>query len=67
MNQVENLSEEWQYLFREAGVTEGMLRDKASLQFILDTVFEMGGAPQKVAPTESKGVRLVSQTCAVLK
>ena len=48
------MSEEWQYLFREAGVTEAMLKDKASLQFILDTVFEMGGAPQKLTAIGSK-------------
>lgn len=42
------MSTEWQYLFSEAGVTEEMLQDKATLQFILDTVYEIGGAPQEL-------------------
>ena len=49
--QVDNLSPEWQYLFDEAGVTSEMLRNKRSLQFILDTVYEIG-PPQKL-PTIS--------------
>lgn len=35
-------------MFSEAGVSEDMLRDKATLQFILDTVYQIGGAPQKL-------------------
>ena len=41
------MSPEWQYLFDQAGVTKDMLGDKGTLQFILDTVFEIG-APQPI-------------------
>ena len=46
--QIYNLSPEWQYLFDQAGVTRAMIEDKQTLQFILNTLFEMGGAPQKL-------------------
>ena len=50
------MSEEWRYLFEQAGVTEEMLKDKASLQFILDTVvLEIGGAPQKLTTPATDG------------
>lgn len=51
--QVDNLCPEWQYLFDEAGVTSEMLRNKGSLQFILDTVYELG-PPQKLPTISSK-------------
>ncbi len=52
--QAEQLSPEWQYLFDEAGVTKEMLTNKASLQFILDTIYEIGGAPQNLSTITSK-------------
>lgn len=65
--QVEHLSVEWQYLFSEAGVTEDMLRDKATLQFILDTVYEIGGVPQEL-PTISKSIFrwILNSACQVV-
>ena len=48
------MSPEWQYLFTEAGVSEAMLKDKATLQFILDTVYEIGGAPPKLQTISGK-------------
>jgi hypothetical protein len=47
------MSPEWRYLFEQAGVTEDMLRNKSSLQFILDTVYEIG-APQKMPDISGK-------------
>lgn len=44
--QVSKLTPEWRYLFDMAGVTSAMLEDKNTLQFILDTVHKIGGAPQ---------------------
>ena len=46
--QVDNITPEWQYLFDQAGVTREMLKDRGTLQFILDTVYKLGGAPQKL-------------------
>jgi hypothetical protein len=43
-----NLSPEWQYLFDQSGITMAMLEDQNVLQFILDTVYQMGGAPKKI-------------------
>lgn len=51
--QVEQLSPEWQYLFDQAGVTKEMLENKSSLQFILDTVYEIG-TPQQLPAISSK-------------
>ena len=53
MLQVENMSSEWQYLFEKAGVTQDMLADKNTLQFILDTVHQIGG-PQKLTTISGK-------------
>lgn len=46
------MSPEWSYLFDQAGVTRDMLQNKSTLQFILDTVLEMGGAPQEFTPSK---------------
>jgi len=46
--QIDHLTPEWQYLFDQAGVTRGMLEDRSTLQFILDTVYQIGGAPLKL-------------------
>ena len=53
--QINNLPQEWQYLFDQAGVTREMLEDKGTLQFILDTVFKLGGAPQKLDLEQGDG------------
>lgn len=45
---INHLSQEWQYLFDMAGVTKSMLQDPKTLQFILDTVYKIGGAPKKL-------------------
>lgn len=52
---IDNLSPEWQYLFDQAGVTREMLEDRDTLQFILDTVYKLGGAPQKLDLTQDEG------------
>ena len=58
--QINNLTPEWQYLFDQAGVTRDMLKDKGTLQFILDTVFKLGGAPQKLSLTaEEDGIIVI--------
>lgn len=41
-------------------MTETMLKDKATLQFILDTMYEIGGAPQKLPTITGKLVPLVT-------
>lgn len=59
--QINNLTPEWQYLFDQAGVTRDMLKDKGTLQFILDTVFKLGGAPQKLSLTaEEDGIIVIN-------
>lgn len=45
VSQIHKITSEWQYLFDLAGVTRPMLEDPATLQFILDTVYQLGGAP----------------------
>lgn len=57
--QINNLTQEWQYLFDQAGVTREMLEDRDTLQFILDTVYKLGGAPQKLDLTQDEGENLV--------
>ena len=47
-SQIDHLTPEWQYLFDLAGVTRAMLEDPGTLQFILDTVLQIGGAPKKL-------------------
>ena len=46
--QIDNIPTEWQYLFDLAGITPSMLHDKRTLQFILDTVYSIGGAPKRL-------------------
>lgn len=60
LSQVDAMNEEWRHLFSEAGVTEAMLRDKATLQFILDTVYQIGGEPPKLTVGTSKCVLFVT-------
>ena len=48
VTQIDNVTPEWQFLFDQSGVTREMLEDRGTLQFILDTVYKLGGAPQKL-------------------
>ncbi|XP_064393588.1 uncharacterized protein LOC135341052 [Halichondria panicea] len=43
-----DISPEWQYLFDQAGITQEMLENTKTLQFILDTVYKIGGEPEKI-------------------
>ena len=54
--QINQLSPEWQYLFDMAGVSRAMLEDKATLQFILDTVHKIGGAPCNLDQVQDEAV-----------
>ena len=54
--QINNLTPEWEYLFELAGVNRAMLEDPATLQFILDTVYQLGGAPQKLELVQQEAI-----------
>lgn len=53
---ISNLTPEWEYLFELAGVTRAMLEDPSTLQFILDTVYQLGGEPQKLEHVRQEAV-----------
>jgi hypothetical protein len=53
---INHLSPEWQYLFDMAGVTRPMLTDKATLQFILDMIQKIGGAPHNLETVQEEAV-----------
>ena len=55
--QINNVTPEWQYLLDIAGVTEPMLRDPATLNFILDAVVKSGGAPRMLGDVEEEAIR----------
>lgn len=58
--QIDNLSQEWEYLFEQAGVTFEMLKDKETLQFILDKISEMGGAPKNIDKVSESDERVAA-------
>eukprot|EP00731_Ephydatia_muelleri_P026835 Em0018g935a len=51
---INHLSLEWQYLFDMAGVTKDMLQNPGTLQFILDTIYKIGGAPKKLTQLQDE-------------
>ena len=55
--QIDNITPEWQYLFDQAGVTREMMEERGTLQFILDTVYKLGGAPQKLDLAQEQGTK----------
>ena len=54
--QIHNLTSEWQYLFDLAGVSRAMLEDQSTLQFILDTTYQLGGAPKKLEQVQQEAL-----------
>ena len=54
--QINKLSPEWQYLFDMAGVNRHMMEDKKTLQFILDTMQKIGGAPHNLEKIQEEAV-----------
>ena len=66
--QIYNISAEWQYLFDQSGVTLAMLEDKGTLQFILDKIYELGGAPKKfqeVKKSTNSSIKDVERAAAI--
>ncbi|CAI8034911.1 Tyrosine-protein phosphatase corkscrew (Fragment) [Geodia barretti] len=53
---IDHLAPEWQYLFDMAGVTRPMLEDPVTLQFILDTVLKIGGAPHDLETVQEEAL-----------
>jgi hypothetical protein len=53
---IDHLTPEWKYLFDMAGVTRPMLEDPVTLQFVLDTVQKIGGAPHNLETLQEEAL-----------
>ncbi len=63
--QIYDISPEWQYLFDQAGITQEMLENTKTLQFILDTVYKIGGEPEKIDSVLEGGWRIEENTVLI--